>query len=83
MRLAFACGFLLTAVRWMSVRDMRQVWCRLCASAYEHLGGALPDECPECKQAAAWSTEEIPKVKWELARKDRLFLRAIRIDPED
>ena len=87
MRLAFTIGFCATAARWTSVREMsRMVWCRVCGHALEHFGGALPDACKNegCQVTPAqWSTEEIPKVKWQLARKDRLFLRAIRIDPED
>ena len=65
----------------------RTVWCLRCKVKLEHLGGALPDACPECEQSARWSTLEVPLKDWVLNENDRGFLRSIRIavnnDDED
>jgi hypothetical protein len=57
----------------------RLVWCRLCTSRYEHLGGALPETCPTCGESAHWSAIEVPKREFALSENDRRLLRALRI----
>lgn len=60
----------------------RVLYCRLCAKPYDSVAGDQPAYCPECKEEAAWTTEPVPTVPYELNVNDRRFLRAIKIEAE-
>jgi len=63
---------------------MVSLFCVLCGEEFRS-NGTIPATCPRCLSTTRWTTSaclDMPKVRWELNRNDRRFLRSLRIDPE-
>lgn len=66
----------------------RLLFCTRCATAYESIAGDVPPACPSCARNTVWSTMAPvatvePLKPYELTRRDRTFLRALYISPDE